>query len=266
MEGIPLQVFFDTGADLLILDEEIAARLGIESLARATGSFGGGLPAPVGFGKVKHIALGAVSVHDVPVMILPTKRFSMDGGKHIVGGILGTALMRQFLGTLDYRNERLVLRERGPEASAARRRELASRLAAEVPFVLDATHLLFARGKLDDAKDLTFFVDSGLASEAAFSAPPQTLEAAGIPIPEVAVKDGSVGGGGGRFATGTFAIRSLALGPLVQTDLRGEFGALTPESYWARGFIQDGLISHRFLRRYGSWTIDFDRRTFLFER
>mgnify|MGYP001764342405 CR=1 FL=1 len=63
-----------------------------------------------------------------------------------------------------------------------------------------------------------------------------------------------------------FAIERLALGPLEARNLKGEYGALTPESYWAGGYIQDGLISHRFLRRYSYWTLDFDSRTYLFEK
>lgn len=75
-------------------------------------------------------------------------------------------------------------------------------------------------------------------------------------------------GGGGKFPTGSFTVKSLTLGPLRQTDARGSYGGRPPESYWGRtrGFIEDGLPSHGFLKRYGSWTIDFDSMTYLFER
>jgi hypothetical protein len=266
VNGVPLQVLFDTGADLLYLDDEIAKALGIATVASATGRFGGGLAANVGFAKVDRVKVGEVTIHGVPVAVLPTKRFSFEPKKLLVGGIFGTALLRQFLGTLDYKHERLVLRERSGEAARAWRGEVAGRLAAEVPFFLDATHLMEARGSLNGREGLTFFVDSGLASEAAFAAPVQTLELLGIPVPETRVSEDSVGGGGGKFAQGTFPVRSLGLGPLTEVDLSGSYGALTPATYWGRGFIQDGLLSHRFLRRYASWTLDFDARTYLFER
>ncbi|MFQ6038494.1 MAG: hypothetical protein ACE5LV_07750, partial [Candidatus Aminicenantales bacterium] len=70
--------------------------------------------------------------------------------------------------------------------------------------------------------------------------------------------------GGGKWASATFPINTVGLGPLVQRDVLGEYGSRPPESYWSLGFIQDGLISHRFLRRYASWTLDFDRMTYIF--
>jgi hypothetical protein len=53
------------------------------------------------------------------------------------------------------------------------------------------------------------------------------------------------------------------LGTLRQEDLLGEYGSQAPESYWEKGFIQDGLISHQFLKHY-AWTIDFTNRVMLF--
>ena len=265
VNGVPIQVLFDTGGDLLILDDEVAAGLGVTAVASATGRFGGGLPAKIGFGKVDRVKVGDVTLHDVPVMILATKRFTFDP-KYVLGGIFGTALIRQFLGTLDYKNAKLVLRERTPENARALRSDLGDRLAAEVPFTLDATHLMNARGSLDGKEGLTFFIDSGLASDAAFTAPIQTLQHAGIPIPTTEMPKEGAGGGGGKWARGFFPIQSLILGPLRQTDLRGEYGSRPPESYWAQGYIVDGLLSHRFLRQYASWTLDFDSMTYLFER
>jgi hypothetical protein len=110
---------------------------------------------------------------------------------------------------------------------------------------------------------LLFHVDSGLAGEPAFAAPRQTLEYVGIPVPEVEVRGDVIGGGGGGFATGTFSIAELGLGDLLQSDLVGSFGSLPPQSFMMHGFIQDGLISHNFLRAY-SWTLDFDRMMMVF--
>ncbi len=266
VNGIPLQVLFDTGGDLLIIDDEVAEAMGIESVASVMGSFGGGRQAEIGFGKVDRVKLGGVTMHNVPVMILATKRFSFEPEKHILSGIIGTATMRQFLGTVDYQNERLVLRERSEENGRRLRDELKGAIAAEIPFVLDATHLMMARGSLNDKDGLTFFMDSGLASDAMFTAPIQTLEYVGIPVPETAIPEEGGGGGGGKWARGFFTIASVGLGSLVQTDTKGEYGSRPPESYWAQGYIQDGLLSHRFLRQYASWTLDFDSMTYIFER
>ncbi|HVO41590.1 MAG TPA: aspartyl protease family protein, partial [Aggregatilineales bacterium] len=111
---VPLAVFFDTGADTLIIDPDIAQALGIESTATAKTPFGGGLEAEFGFGQVASLKLGDVTMRNVPVTILPSKRFS-DVYKNkgiILGGIVGTAMLRQFLATVDYEHGRFVLRER----------------------------------------------------------------------------------------------------------------------------------------------------------
>lgn len=171
--------------------------------------------------------------------------------------------MRQFLGTLDYQNGRLVLRERTEKNTRMLREDLQGRIAAEIPFALARTHLMMARGRLNGRDGLTFFVDSGLGSHACFVAPIQTLRYVGIPEPELTAR-GS--GGGGTFATGFFPIETIGLGSLRQSQVTGGSGPGRKQMYWAAGFIQDGLISHQFLRKYASWTLDFDNMTYIFER
>jgi hypothetical protein len=176
---------------------------------------------------------------------------------------LGTAVLKQFLSTLDYPNGRLVLR--APSQAKQFYAQSEGSVADEIPFYLQSTHFLLARGGLNGFGDLLFHVDSGLAGAAAFSAPRQTLDYVGIPVPEVAVHEGTMGGGGGGFATGTFDIAELALGGLTQTGLTGNYGGLPPQSYRMLGFIQDGLISHNFLKAY-AWTLDFERMRMVFTR
>ena len=94
--------------------------------------------------------------------------------------------------------------------------------------------------------------------------PSSALQIRDIPIPEIEAREGSIGGGG-AFATGTFEITELGLGELVQSDLVGDFGALPPQGYRMLGFIQDGLISHNFLKAY-AWTLDFERMRMVFTR
>jgi hypothetical protein len=266
--GVPVIVFFDTGADTFILDSEIASAMGIEWDAKATGSFGGGKRSEFGFGKVESVKLGDVTLKQVPIMILPTKRFSkaFEDGKYTIGGAIGTAAMRQFLSTIDYKKGRMILRERTAEKAGKLREEQKGRIAAEVPFVLDATHLMLARGSLNGKDGLTFFVDSGLASKACFAAPIQTLQYAGIPVPETKMDEEDVGGGGGKWASGIFPIKTISMGSLKQSNVKGEYGSVTKNSYWSSGYIKDGLISHRFLRQYSSWTLDFDAMKYIFEK
>jgi hypothetical protein len=261
VEGREVSALIDTGGDAFILDSEIADSLGIEIVASMMGMFAGGQEAEVGFAKARSLSIGGVTLHSVPVSVLPTKRLTL--GEHVIGGILGTGVLRQFLSTLDYPNGRLILRPSSAEAAAAFRDDVRGRIEDEIPFYLQGTHFLLAHGSLNGHGDLLFHVDSGLAGEPAFAAPRQTLEYVGIPIPEIAVREGTIGGGGGGFATGQFPIETLGLGRLTQRDLVGSFGAQPPGSYRMLGFIVDGLISHNFLRQY-AWTIDFSGMRMVF--
>jgi hypothetical protein len=213
VQGREATALVDTGGDAFILDPEIAASLGIEVVASMTGMFAGGMEAEVGFGRAESLTLGGATLHSVPISILPTGRMAIGGEP--IEGIVGTGVLKQFLATLDYPNEELVLR--APSGGTP-----------------------------------------------AFSAARQTLEYLGIPIPEIEAREGSVGGGG-AFATGAFEIAELGLGELIQSDLVGDFGALPPQGYRMLGFIQDGLISHNFLKAY-AWTLDFERMRMVFTR
>jgi hypothetical protein len=263
VEGRPLKALIDTGGDAFILDSEIADSLGIDIVASMMGMFAGGQEAEVGFAKARSLSMGGVTLHSVPISVLPTKPLSL--GDHVIGGIVGTSVLRQFLSTVDYPNGRLILRERSEAGASAFGDELAGRVEHEIPFYLDSTHFLLAKGSLNGRDGLLFHVDSGLAGEPAFGAPLGTLQYVGIPVPEVAVHEDTVGGGGGGFAVGTFPIAELKLGPLTQRDLVGSYGGLPPGSYRRFGFIMDGLVSHNFLRRY-AWTIDFSRMRMIFTR
>jgi hypothetical protein len=271
VNGEPIYAFFDTGGDAFVVDSELAAAMGIEPLATFMGTYAGGLQAETSYAKTDSLKLGDVTITSVPVMILPTERFSevFAEGQYPTKGVLGTATLRQFLSTIDYENEQIILRPKTDEGLQAFQQELEGQTVTTMPFALASVHMMMAKGQLNDKDDLTFFVDSGLVSEegAAFIAPIQTLNYVGIPVPETEVNESDVGGGGGAgYETGNFAIEKLGLGTLVQPDTVGEYGTSEAESYWEMGFIRDGLISHNFLRQYGSWTLDFTDMVYYFAK
>ena len=223
----------------------------------------------LGMGLAASLKIGDVTITNIPIMTTPTQRWSeIYEGDYSLGGIITTGMLKQFLSTIDYENEELILRPRTESGKQALKAALEGQTVTELPFTMALTHMMMIQGKLNGQEHLTYFVDSGLASDdgAAFTAPLQTLNYAGIPIPETSVDEDSVGGlGGNDYETGLFDIAELGLGSLVQNDIVGEYGVLTPDAYWnPAGFIQDGLISHNFLRQYGSWTLDFDEMMYYF--
>ncbi|MBN1696104.1 MAG: aspartyl protease family protein [Spirochaetales bacterium] len=265
--GTSIGVLIDTGGDLLIIDTDVSERLGVKPFSSITGVFGGGKKTEIELSKIDSLVIGDVVIHSVPVWILPVAQFSpmYKQSDVSIGGIIGTGVLHQFLSTIDYLNGRLILRPKSEKSVRTMFDENRNKTITEIPMYLWATHKIMAKGSLNGKNNLIFFVDSGLASEAAFIAPEQTLRYAGIPLPEMRIPDESIKGGAeGFWPIGYFHVDKLGLGGLVQYDVKGDFGTLGKETYWedagglSVGFIQDGLISHQFLRQYDSWTIDFD--------
>ena len=254
VDGRHVEARLDTGGELLSLSRDVAEALGIDPVATATGTFAGGALADLSYARVDVVRMGGLTIRGVPVAVVDLDR-----------PVIGTGLLRQFLATIDYPNRRLALRPRTDEGRTQLRAERAGGHAVEVPFALAATHLIIARGSLDDAAPLTFLLDSGLQDErgAAFAAPPQTLASAGIAIPATTEEVGESGAGHVPLQVGRFPIRRLGLGSLVQHDLTGYYGVFADVWEEAAGFRIHGVLSHGFLRRY-AWTLDFDAMTMTF--
>jgi hypothetical protein len=247
VNGRPLEAKIDTGGDLFTLAASQAKALDIEPVATFTGSFAGGAPGEMGYGRASEIALAGLAVRDVPV--------SISG---LNTSVIGTGFLRQFLPTIDYPGRRLVLRPRGDTLEPTTSRGI------EVPFALALVHLLIASGQLDDLP-ATFIVDSGLEDDGggAFTGSAETLAAAGIPVPETSPQIGESGAGDVTLELGHFPIRHLALGDVRQENTRGLYGAFPAEWNEVAEFRVHGIVSHHFLRDY-AWTIDFARMTMTF--
>ncbi|MCK6581372.1 MAG: aspartyl protease family protein [Anaerolineae bacterium] len=263
VNGIAINAIIDTGGAAFILDTALAASLGLEISASMPQTYGGGLQADTGLTRIDSLTLGDITLHNVPVMTLGVTE-ATNGLQYgyPIQAIVSTNVLEQFLATIDYPSGRLILRPKTDAALDAVQQQNAGSVVTEVPFYLADVHQMMVKGTLNTEQDMTFFVDSGLAHAAAISAPIQTLEYLGIPIPET-VLDEANRGGGGAFPSGSFSVDVLGIGSLQQENVLGEYGAMTPETYWANDFIQDGLISHNFLRRY-AWTIDFTNRVMIF--
>lgn len=104
-----VEVAIDTGAVQTIVSRSFADRSGVRSLGDFTGTFYGllGEPIEVSFGLVETLELGAMTIMNVPVAIMPDRElkflvknrepFKMDM-------LLGTSLLKEFRLELDFRN------------------------------------------------------------------------------------------------------------------------------------------------------------------
>lgn len=254
----PYYFLIDTGGGELALDPSIADSLQLERYGEEMGTFAGGRRSGVMQSRVSSLGLGPLTIHDVPIGLLDTKRLTRIANGRPVAGIVGTVLLYHFRATLDYPRAQLVLQRRGTPQRAGP--APAGRI--EVPFWMAGDHFMVASGTVDSSGAEAWFVDSGLAG-AALTAPASTLIEAGIAVPDTSA--GMTGqGGGGPVRAAPFRVRRLTLGAAEAKDLLGIFGAFPPTLEYAMGFRIGGIISHAFLRKW-SVTFDFARMQILLD-
>ncbi|MEW6744214.1 MAG: retropepsin-like aspartic protease [Planctomycetota bacterium] len=254
VNGTQVVAHLDTGGTFLHMGPDRAKALGIDLGFRGEAAYHGGQTVQSYEGIARTFSVGEALLENVPVVALASLVEQWDFI------IFGTNILEQFLSTIDYRSERLILSPRGDPELRKRHLALLGTQAIEVPFFLWGTHYMFARGRVGDRDDLNFFVDSGLVSlhpdgkggvrQAAFWAAQADLEAWGLD-PELVRK--------GVFESPV----TLSLGPLQQRGLL--FLAQGRPPVTSLGGVRiDGLLSHAFLRNT-TWTLDFEKHRYLFQ-
>lgn len=260
VNGKPPSFFIiDTGAAQLVLDDAFADSVGARHFGADSATYAGGRRGTFEYGAVDSVSLGGITVRNLPVQILSTRRFAGAAGGRQVDGIIGTVFLYHFLPTLDYPGGKLVLR---PRTEASRRevdRAAAAESAAVVPFWMSGDHFMVARGRINHSGPLLWFVDTGLAG-AGFTCPEATVKAAGVDLSKLPSFDGM--GGGGRVSVTPFSIDSLMLGPTIQRGVTAFFGPFPASLEMGQGYRIAGLLSHGFLRHY-RLTMDFDRMRYV---
>lgn len=244
----PIFAIIDTGGPELILDPEFAKTIEVMTFGSQTSTFAGDKQASYEHGRVQSVTLGDLTVGNVPVKLLPTRRFAMVAGGRQVDAILGTIFLKQFRFSLDYIGKQLIVTQ---STAPVQPYEQESDQGIIIPFYLAGDHIIVARGKVNDSKALTFFVDTGLAGQA-FTCPQSTIEEAGI---QLSGKKFQGLGGGGPVEVELFSVETLSLGEARKQNMTGLFGPFPKHLETSLGFQLDGLISHAFFRSY---RVDFD--------
>jgi hypothetical protein len=244
--------FIDTGAAEVVLDTQFAKQVGAKIYGDETGRFAGGRRAAYQHGRVDSLKLADVTLSNLPVHIMDTRRFAgVFGGKR-VDGIIGTILLRHFISTIDYPGGRLLLQQKTKENQARLDREALQSGTIVVPFWMAGDHFMVAWGTLDQSNPVLLFVDTGLAGGGVTCAESLLKEAA-IDLAEDQAGEGL--GGGGKVKVVPFLVKELSLGAAKEHDVRGLFTGPFPLEY-AHGFRIGGIISHGFFRPY-ALTFDF---------
>jgi hypothetical protein len=258
LNGRPACARLDTGGGFIHLASDAAAAFGVETHVSKR-EFAALSWHTLRFG-VADLELGPVRLRDAPVVVhegaLPTRQIAGAFGVEL-GPIVGTNVLERFLTTIDAPGRRLLFSRRGDAEARAAHLARLNDAQATAGFALWGDSRMIARGSVGGVADANLFVDSGLVAanadqgQAALLAPARALEAWDVARPAE-----------GRFAEipGTLGIgaasRSGATALVVPDAVWSDFGD------WG-GIRVDALISWGFLGRF-SWTIDFDRHTYLF--
>ncbi len=242
VNGHDAHFLIDTGAPNIVLDANFAKSLGIATSAAGQGTFAGGEHAATSKAVVDRLDLGSWQIGNVPATVLPLPRdIAADG-------ILGTALFAHFLTTLDYRNGRLVLEDRG--ASDAFERDAMARGFTIVPMWLVSDHFMFVQGHAGNGPVGLFNVDTG--GTFGLQLTKASLEAASINVDTAHPQTGV--GGGGTVTSLPFKA-SLTIGTCTVDNLDGVYFP-SGDQYGIFPFTVTGTVSHQFFRKTAV-TFDF---------
>jgi len=133
----------DTGTGEIVLDPKYAKQVGAKGVGLRTENFSGAVEEA----WVDEVTLGTVTTRNVPVRL---RRLASLGGEEI-HGILGANFLLHFSFTLDYRKERLILRQSSSPTPG---------LGEGMPLLIVGDRFLVVPGKVDDLATL-ILLDTG---------------------------------------------------------------------------------------------------------
>lgn len=238
----------DSGASQTVIDEATAAALGPHP-ASTFSITAGSKAMPLGYTKIPSLSLGDLTLHDIPAFI---KDLS-DLNEH-PAGLIGANVLRRFLVTIDFENNRLILAD--PRTAQA----AGDSVIVPAVSVFGGTALV-VKAKVDERSEINCLVDTG----ASFNNLPQSLGKLFFsgPLNSIGVIFGL---DGQRLNIASIRCRSLTLGGAAVSN---PVFTVTPDGITG----QDGLFTASTIGILGNpvWsqfktTIDYRHERLLLER
>ncbi|MCX8129646.1 MAG: aspartyl protease family protein [Clostridia bacterium] len=255
----PLYFILDTGGAELILNTQLAERIGATISGTIESEYVGGAKAKTGLGKINSVSIGDFKIRNIPINTMKTDEFSsiFDGLK--IDGILGTRILSQFISTFDYSNGSLILARNRTENSKSLDTLVLEGKAKVFPINLIDMHVIITQGTVNNLGPMNFFVDTGMAG-GGFLATEATIKKTGIRADWSKAVESM--GGGGKVEGVDITVDCLTLGTgentISEKNVPGMVMRKNPYIGDTVGFRIDGIVSHQFFRRY-SVTFDFTR-------
>lgn len=228
----------DTGSGMTVISDKVAQTLGIKEVAR--GGVGRGVGGdgrfPLVYGFVKQLAMGDVTVDNVPVYIRPVHSQSK------IDGYVGIMVISKFFTTVDYGTNSVTF-------SKADREDVFAGENAEYVLPLRLTLSGFLSGEVGVAgieSNLNFIVDTA----ASLSVISNSIASADVIKEHISnQRYRVVGVAGETLDVPAFVLPRVAFGPNVRSPLIAV--ALDLENInETSGFYQSGILGGNFLKNY----------------
>lgn len=154
----------DTGAGVTVISATAAKRLGVKEVARGGNAYavGGTGSFPIIYGVIDELAIGDIKIRTVPVYIRQIYS-SGTSPEDVVDGYLGLGILSNFVTTLDYLENQLIVENRDKKADF-QRATVTSADHSVLPFRVTESGLISVEVKLEDTASCNFLLDSGASS------------------------------------------------------------------------------------------------------
>jgi hypothetical protein len=231
----------DTTRAEVSLSKNFAKRVGIKILSRKVATLLGAGKQTIAYGKIESLKMGEFSIHNIPVVIYEHKFPPQIYPDIEIEGIIGIDLLYQFLVTLDFKNECLILRTKQKDV-LEKFENKTGRESVIIPFRMSpGGHFILVSGSINRARPMLFLLSTGLAG-CDFTGPESVLKETKVNVDE----DKKV----------LFSIDEIAVGKIKKRDLIGAKRVFPAQLEYISGVRICGILSHRFFSG-GIITFDF---------
>jgi Tfp pilus assembly protein PilF/predicted aspartyl protease len=247
-----LRFVLDTGSGISVVSNKAAKRLKIRPVTK--GGFARGLGGDgkfeIIYGMLREVALGGVTIKNVPVYLRDFHHTTNE-----VDGYIGLALISQFLTTVDYGNLTMSLTKRDSDV-----RQFTESNELSLPLRLTSSGFLSGEVQLEGiASPLNFIVDTG-ASISVIS--DEVAKIDNISRFIAADKLQVIGSAGITGDKQTYMLPKVTFGNHTRKDVMAvalDLGLINEAS----GFEQAGILGGNFLKNY-RLTFDFKNSKVIF--
>jgi predicted aspartyl protease len=253
VDGVPMLLILDTGANNLNLDKASAtrAKLAVKGTEEKTSALGGTVPADVT--KISRLSVGEIrgAAESYVVDFSPTNAWRKERGDPPCDGVLGGGYLKHYSAVIDCARPKLYLLD--PAHRATNLTKLMKKGGyIEIPLELNKNGLLDVKVEVDGVSML-LFLDTGYTT--IISLERSSAQRAKLRVRENEGKSSELGGG---LAVGQAKIGKLSVGGLSSaTDTQVVDFSPTNATRKANGAPPcDGVLGRRFLNRYSA-VIDY---------